>query len=197
MCLRQALAAPGFVARGGGTIVNIASIVAISPETLNGVYGGSKAFVLALSQSLSRARACEDAVVGRPNMAEFRTTMAAATTFSEMQQVIQHALGKSGFMEFLRFDLGSIIQRERGQGTPKILRLVIGNPLVMKELVKHVADAGSYAPVTVLVDERPDGVHLSYDKMESFLTPYGNPDAVKVARDLDAEVEALLIEAAG
>ena len=45
-------AAPGFVTRGGGTIVNIASIVAISPETLNGVYGASKAFVLALSQSL-------------------------------------------------------------------------------------------------------------------------------------------------
>src|SRR5450631_1877600 len=45
-------AVPGFVARGGGSIINIASIVAISPETLNGVYGGSKAFVLALSQSL-------------------------------------------------------------------------------------------------------------------------------------------------
>jgi short-subunit dehydrogenase len=45
-------AVPGFVARGGGTIINIASIVAISPETLNGVYGGSKAFVLAFSQSL-------------------------------------------------------------------------------------------------------------------------------------------------
>jgi uncharacterized protein len=45
-------AAPGFVARGRGIIVNIASSVAISPETLNGVYGGSKAFVLAFSQSL-------------------------------------------------------------------------------------------------------------------------------------------------
>jgi short-subunit dehydrogenase len=45
-------AVPAFVARGGGTIINIASIVAISPETLNGVYGGSKAFVLAFSQSL-------------------------------------------------------------------------------------------------------------------------------------------------
>jgi len=44
-------AVPAFVARGG-TIINIASIVAISPETLNGVYGGSKAFVLAFSQSL-------------------------------------------------------------------------------------------------------------------------------------------------
>ena len=45
-------AAPGFVARGAGTIVNIASVVAIAPELLNGVYGGSKAFVLAFSQSL-------------------------------------------------------------------------------------------------------------------------------------------------
>jgi uncharacterized protein len=45
-------AVPGLVARGGGTIVNISSIAAISPETLNGVYGGSKAFVLAFSQSL-------------------------------------------------------------------------------------------------------------------------------------------------
>jgi uncharacterized protein len=43
---------PGFVARGGGTIVNIASIVAVAPEILNGVYGGTKAFVLAFSQSL-------------------------------------------------------------------------------------------------------------------------------------------------
>jgi short-subunit dehydrogenase len=46
-------AVPGFVARRGGTLVNIASIVAISPETLNGVYGGTKAFVLALSLSLN------------------------------------------------------------------------------------------------------------------------------------------------
>ena len=43
---------PAFVARGRGTIVNIASIVAVAPEVLNGVYGGSKAFVLAFSQNL-------------------------------------------------------------------------------------------------------------------------------------------------
>ncbi|WP_063551624.1 SDR family NAD(P)-dependent oxidoreductase [Burkholderia territorii] len=45
-------AVPGFVARGRGAVINISSIVALSPETLNGVYGGSKAFVLAFSQSL-------------------------------------------------------------------------------------------------------------------------------------------------
>jgi short-subunit dehydrogenase len=44
--------APGLVARGGGAIINISSIVALKPELLNGTYGGSKAFVLALTQSL-------------------------------------------------------------------------------------------------------------------------------------------------
>ena len=43
---------PGLVARGHGGIINISSIVAVAPESLNGVYGASKAFVLAFSQSL-------------------------------------------------------------------------------------------------------------------------------------------------
>jgi len=46
-------AAPGFAARGG-TIINMASIVGIAPEILNGVYGATKAFVLALSLSLHK-----------------------------------------------------------------------------------------------------------------------------------------------
>jgi uncharacterized protein len=45
-------AAPSFVRRGAGTIINIASVVAIAPEILNGVYGASKSFVIAFSQSL-------------------------------------------------------------------------------------------------------------------------------------------------
>ena len=45
-------AAPGFVAKGGGTIINVSSVVAIAPEVLNGVYGATKAYVLALTQSL-------------------------------------------------------------------------------------------------------------------------------------------------
>lgn len=48
----ERIAAPGFVKRGSGAIINISSVVAIGPEILNGVYGGTKAFVLAFSQSL-------------------------------------------------------------------------------------------------------------------------------------------------
>ncbi|QRY65738.1 SDR family oxidoreductase (plasmid) [Ensifer sp. PDNC004] len=47
-------AAPGFAARGAGTIINIASIVGVAPEVLNGVYGGTKAFVLAFTMSLQK-----------------------------------------------------------------------------------------------------------------------------------------------
>lgn len=44
--------APAMIRRGQGAIINIASIVALAPERLNGTYGGSKAFVLAFTQSL-------------------------------------------------------------------------------------------------------------------------------------------------
>jgi len=45
-------AAPGLVSRGDGAIINIASIVALAPEVLNGSYSGSKAYVVNLTQSL-------------------------------------------------------------------------------------------------------------------------------------------------
>ena len=86
-------------------------------------------------------------------------------------------------------------QRDRARGA-QYHAFLIGNPLIMKEMAKHVSDAGPYAPVTILLDERPDGVHLSYDTMVSLLSPYENSDALIVARDLDSKIEALLRESA-
>ena len=99
-------------------------------------------------------------------------------------------------MLFMQLDQGAVVRKETGQDTPRIIRLLIGNPLIMKEMAKRIPDAGSYAPVTVLIDERVDGVHLSYDRMVSFLTAFGNPDALRVAEDLDNKIETLLREAA-
>jgi uncharacterized protein (DUF302 family) len=129
-------------------------------------------------------------------MKAFRRNVAAASTYAELENVINKAIGGSGLMEFTRFDLGEILRKERGAKAPKSLRLVVGNPLIMKQMVEHVPDAGSYAPVTILVDEREDGVHLSYDRMASFLASYGSAEALKVAQDLDSKVEALLTAAA-
>jgi uncharacterized protein (DUF302 family) len=136
------------------------------------------------------------ATVGQPDVAELARTSQNAVTFEELENTIRKGLGHSGLMQFIELDLGVYLRKETGLDSPKIVRLLIGNPLIMKEMAKHVPDAGSYAPVTILIDERPDGVHLSYDRMASLLAPYGNAKARAVARDLDAKIEALLREAA-
>jgi uncharacterized protein (DUF302 family) len=127
------------------------------------------------------------AAIGQPDMAEFWNGTKAARTAAEL---------RSGLMLFAEFDHGAIVRTGTGREKPRIVRFVIGNPLIMKEMAKHVPDAGSYAPVTVLVDERPDGVHLSYDKMTTLLAPYENSQALAVAKDLDMKVEALLRDSA-
>ncbi len=48
-----AAAAAGFTKAGRGTIINIASVVALFPERFNAAYSASKAYVLSLTQSLS------------------------------------------------------------------------------------------------------------------------------------------------
>jgi hypothetical protein len=133
--------------------------------------------------------------IGHPDMREFEKDLAAAKSSEELHHVVERAVGKTGIMEFARFDLGLVLAIERG-GPVRSLRFLVGNPVIMSEMARYVPDAGSYAPVTVLIDERTDGVHLSYDKMASFLTPYGNAEALKVAKDLDSKVENLLKAAA-
>jgi uncharacterized protein (DUF302 family) len=151
---------------------------------------------LTTSRSFEAVVASLKAGVGRLDLAAFASASKSSGTFAELEEVINRNMGESGLMLFLEFDHGAVVRKETGLAKPKIMRLVIGNPLVMKEMAKHVPDAGSYAPVTVLVDERDDGVHLSYDRMTSFLSPYENPDALKVARELDSKVERLLNNAA-
>jgi uncharacterized protein (DUF302 family) len=134
--------------------------------------------------------------IGHPDMKAFRAAIAEATTLADLEEVVRRAIGSSNLMEFVRFDAGEVLRKERGGQGPKILRLVVGNPLIMKEMAKSVPDAASYAPVTILISERADGVHLSYDSMASLLAPYGSEAALDVAKELDTKIGSLLETAA-
>ena len=153
-------------------------------------------FSLLTAKGIDDVVAALNAAIGHPDIAEFWRSTHQTRSLTELESTIQKAVGKAGLMLFAEFDHGAIVRKETGRDTPRIIRFVIGNPLIMKEMARHVPDAGSYAPVTVLVDERTDGVHLSYDRMASLLTPYGNPQALEVARNLDMKVEELLRQAA-
>src|SRR5205814_6089925 len=136
------------------------------------------------------------ATIGHPDMNAFHSAVAAARTAADLEELVHGVIGSSELMEFARFDAGEVLRKERGGQEPKILRLVVGNPLIMKEMARTVPDAASYAPVTILIDERANGVHLSYDLMASLLAPYGSEAALVIARDLDTKVETLLEAAA-
>jgi uncharacterized protein (DUF302 family) len=135
--------------------------------------------------------------IGRPDMVEFGKASSGAKTFSEFENLVNRTVSALGLMLFMKLDLGSVLRKETGLTRPKAQRLIIGNPLIMKEMVRDVPEAGSYAPITLLIDERSDGVHLGYDKVESLLAPYGSVNALAVARSLDEKIEKLMRDAAG
>jgi uncharacterized protein (DUF302 family) len=153
-------------------------------------------FSLIASKQFDDVVAAINAGIGHPDMAEFWSSTRKARSAAELKSTIEKAVGKTGLMLFVAFDHGAIISKTTGREKSRIIRFVIGNPLIMKEMAKDVPDAGSYAPVSVLVDERADGVHLSYDRMASLLAPYENSSALEVARTLDMKVEDLLRRAA-
>jgi uncharacterized protein (DUF302 family) len=154
-------------------------------------------FILTTSKPFDEVVAGVNAGIGHPDMTEFARSTHEALSFAELKSAVEKGLSKAGLMLFMQLDHGAVLRKESASDKPKIIRFIIGNPLIMKEMAKHVPDAGSYAPVTVLVDERADGVHISYDRMASLLAPYRNSEALAVARNLDEKVEAFLYEAAG
>src|SRR5262245_11046547 len=148
------------------------------------------------SQPMETVLAKLAAAVGHPDMSAFARDVAGAGTSADLERIVDAATGPAGLMQMARFDIGEVLSKELGTRAPKSVRLVIGNPLIMMEMVRRVPDAASYAPVTVLIDERADGVYLSYDLMASFLAPYENAEASAVAKQLDEKVVALLTAAA-
>jgi hypothetical protein len=135
--------------------------------------------------------------LGHPNIGELFQKIQSAQTPDEVQQVVAAEAGPLQLMEFMRLDFGVMLRKDGHPIDRNALRFIVGNPVIMREMVRGTPDAGSYAPVTVLIDERDGAVQISYDRVASVLAPYGDPHALQVARDLDAKVEGLLYQAAG
>src|SRR5207237_1163488 len=83
------------------------------------------------------------ASIGNPNMAEFVKSTQEAKSATDLEVAIQPVLGRTGLMLFVEFDQGMILRKDTDRHGSRIIRLVVGNPLIMKETAKHVPDAGS------------------------------------------------------
>ena len=115
----------------------------------------------------------------------------------EFDAAVEPMAGSSGLLEFISLDLGAVLAIRDPARSSRLLRIIAGNPVTMSKMTATVRDAGSYAPVTILIAERPDGVTLSYDRVASAIAPYAGNEASAIAEALDDSVLTLLRDAAG
>lgn len=136
--------------------------------------------------------------IGRPaDPAALEAQWDAARTPDELERITAEAQGSSGLIEFLTLDLGAVIALRHPNRAYRMVRVIAGNPVTMSDMAVSIPDVGSYAPITILVAEWADGVHLSYDSIVSAIAGYEGPDAHTVADRLEAAVLQLMRSAAG
>ena len=148
-------------------------------EIMDGIYGG----------------------ISQPDVGGLFRQLAESTSYEQFTALVRQAQGSAGLMRFLELELDRALaldpqaQSSAGRG---LVRLIAGNPVTMGEMTRHVPDAGSYAPVTILIQELPGGrTRLAYDSVASAIAIYDDPAATQVAENLDIEVLTLLRQVSG
>jgi len=108
--------------------------------------------------------------------------------------VVEQAQGSAGLMRFLELELDHALALDpQAPDKGRLTRLIAGNPVTMGTMTRTLPDAGSYAPVTILIQELPGGgTRIAYDSVASALAGYGDAAALAVAEHLDDEVLTLL-----
>jgi uncharacterized protein (DUF302 family) len=104
-------------------------------------------------------------------------------------EVESHA-GPSGFILFAVMNHGAWIKKVDIQ--KKVVRLIIGNPLLAITMLRHDLTAGLFAPVELIVmEEDPDRSSLTYVRPSSLMVVETNEPLLAAAKELDAKLQAL------
>jgi hypothetical protein len=134
--------------------------------------------------------------ISQPDIDALFGELATSTSYEQFSSLVRQAQGSAGLMRFLQLDLDDALALDpqaQGRGGRRLVRLIAGNPVTMGQMTRHLADAGSYAPVTILIQETPDGgTRVAYDTVASAIAPYRDAAAAQVAERLDGEVLGLL-----
>lgn len=117
-------------------------------------------------------------------------TLGAADSWESYQQQVETHVGPSGFMLFKLINHGAWI--EKAGIDRKVLRVILGNPLIAITMLRHDVTAGLFAPVEVLlVDEGDGGSSLTYVKPSTLMVVDDNPELRGAATELDTKLAAL------
>ena len=138
--------------------------------------------------------------ISQPDIGALFAALAASTSYEEFTALVRQAQGSADLMRFLHLDddHALALDPQARQAGRRLVRLIAGNPVTLGQMTRHLPAAGSYAPVTILIQELPGGgTQVAYDTVASAIAPYGDAAASQVAGRLDTEVLALLHHATG
>lgn len=119
------------------------------------------------------------------------------STREHFEHVVQSQVGESGFMLFHEIDHGEWlpvfgIQR-------KVVRWILGNPLIAITMMRHDITAGLFAPVELLLveNESRDGSTVMYDLPSSLMVIERHPALLEAAQELDRKLQTLVSRVTG
>ncbi len=148
-------------------------------SVLNGIFGG----------------------ISQPDIGLLFSKLTASTSYEQFSSRVAQAQGSAGLIRFLQLDLDHALTfdpQAQDRAGRRLVRVIAGNPVTMGQMTRHVADAGSYAPVTILIGEtREGGARVAYDSVASAIAPYHDAATSEVAQRLDTEVLDLLRQITG
>jgi uncharacterized protein (DUF302 family) len=113
----------------------------------------------------------------------------ASNTWDPYEHEVQSHVGPSGFMLFGLFNHSGWIGKAGIDR--KVLRVILGNPLIAITMLRHDVTAGLFAPVEVLITDEGKGSSLTYVKPSSLMVVEPNPELLSAATELDAKLAAL------
>ncbi len=118
--------------------------------------------------------------------------LTSSKDWESYQRQVEPYVGPSGFMLFKLFDHGAWIKKAGIER--KVLRVILGNPLIAITMLRHDVTAGLFAPVEVLLVDEGDGSSLTYIKPSSLMVFEPNPQLLSAAKDLDAKLAAMAVK---
>jgi uncharacterized protein (DUF302 family) len=116
-------------------------------------------------------------------------------SWDAFEREVQSHVGPSGFILFGQFDHGAWIAKTGIDR--RLLRIILGNPLIAITMIRHDVTAGLFAPVELLVSEEPGGSSVTYVVPSTLMVVEPNAPLLAAALELDAKLEALVAKVTG
>jgi uncharacterized protein (DUF302 family) len=114
----------------------------------------------------------------------------ATGAWQEYQDRVESYVGPSGFMLFSLVNHGAWITKAGIER--KVMRVILGNPLIAITMLRHDVTTGLFAPVELLLTDEGEGrSSLTYVKPSSLIVVEPNPELLSAAEELDAKLAAL------